>query len=118
MPSNFCLLIQRHMFTLAITHLVLVTLLMSWIYFGFASVPKLIDEEPLTDGELPSLTIVFGAKNEEAELERALRSLIAIDYPDLEIIAVNDRSTDTTGEIMDRVGCESDRLQIIHNGRA
>jgi len=103
------------MFTLAITHLVLVTLLMSWIYFGFASVPKLIDEEPLTDGELPSLTIVFGARNEEAELERALRSLIAIDYPDLEIIAVNDRSTDTTGEIMDRVGCESDRLQIIHN---
>ena len=103
------------MLTLAITHLVLVTLLMTWIYLGYASVPKLSDEEPLSDAELPSLTIVFGARNEEAELERALRSLMAVDYPGLEVIAVNDRSTDTTGEIMDRVASESDRLRVIHN---
>ena len=103
------------MTVVAIIHLALVTLLMTWIYRGYGSVPRLSDETPLPESELPSLSIVFGARNEEAELENALRSLIEIDYPGLEIIAVNDRSTDSTGEIMDRVAKEADCIKVIHN---
>jgi hypothetical protein len=66
---------------------------------------------------LPSLTIVVPARNEQAEIEPALRSLLAIDYPNVEVIAVNDRSTDQTGAIMDRLAAEpaaQGRLRVIH----
>src|SRR6266481_5653623 len=57
---------------------------------------------PKTAG-LPSLTIVVPARNEEAVLEPALRSLLSLDYHDYQVIAVNDRSEDRTGEIMERL---------------
>lgn len=64
---------------------------------------------------LPSLTIVVPARNEEAELERALRSLLTLKYPAYEVVAVDDRSTDHTGEIMERLAVEAPhRLRVIH----
>ncbi|HEX4605217.1 MAG TPA: glycosyltransferase family 2 protein [Candidatus Angelobacter sp.] len=75
------------------------------------------DWEPPTDTVLPSLTIVVPARNEEAEIEPALRSLVQLNYPQLEVIAVNDRSTDGTGEIMDRLASEpasQGRLHALH----
>ena len=41
------------------------------------------------------------ARNEEEDIEQCLRGLLALDYDNYEVIAVNDRSTDRTGEIMD-----------------
>src|SRR5690348_5413074 len=73
--------------------------------------------DPPLDFALPSLTIVVPARNEAAELEAALRSLLALQYPQLTIIAVNDRSTDATGEIMDRIAAEpasAGRLRVLH----
>jgi len=72
---------------------------------------------PPAGTNLPTLNIVVPARNEEAEIEDALRSLLALDYPPLEIIAINDRSTDSTGVIMDRVAAEpssGSRLRVIH----
>ncbi|HET9365857.1 MAG TPA: glycosyltransferase [Candidatus Angelobacter sp.] len=69
------------------------------------------------DATLPLLTIVVPARNEEAEIEPALRSLLQLDYPDYEVIAVDDRSTDQTGQIMDRLAAEATahgRLRVIH----
>ncbi len=54
----------------------------------------------------PLVTIVVPARNEEESVERCLRSLLALDYPNFKIIAVDDRSTDRTGEIMERVAEE------------
>ncbi len=66
---------------------------------------------------IPSVTIVVPARNEEESIEQCLSSLLALDYPNYEIIAVDDRSTDATGVVMDRLA-ESARwqgkLQIIH----
>lgn len=73
--------------------------------------------EPPAGTDLPSLNIVVPARNEEAEIEEALRSLLALDYPQLEIVAINDRSTDLTGTIMDRIAAEpasQPRLRVIH----
>jgi hypothetical protein len=72
---------------------------------------------PSKDVELPSLTIVVPARNEEAEIEEALRSLLQLDYPQYEVVAVNDRSTDSTGEIMERLAAEpsaQNKLHVIH----
>src|SRR5437870_1963587 len=51
----------------------------------------------------PPLAVIFAARNEAESVEQAVRSLVAQDYPDLEVIAVDDRSTDATGDILDRV---------------
>jgi glycosyltransferase involved in cell wall biosynthesis len=73
--------------------------------------------EPGPSVVLPSLTIVVPARNEEADLETALRSLLHLNYPEFEVVAVNDRSTDRTGEIMDRMAKEAEsagRLRVVH----
>ncbi|HZS28153.1 MAG TPA: glycosyltransferase [Candidatus Angelobacter sp.] len=69
------------------------------------------------DAMLPPLTIVVPARNEEAEIEPALRSLLHLDYPNYEVVAVDDRSTDQTSQIMDRLAAEptaQGRLRVIH----
>ena len=64
---------------------------------------------------LASLTIVVPGRNEEAELEPALRSLLTLSHPAYEVVAVDDRSTDRTGEIMDQLAAEApDRMRVIH----
>src|SRR4051812_34356914 len=77
--------------------------------FHFSEVSDLTGHEwaAAQDASLPSLAIVVPARNEEAEIEPALRSLLQLDYPDYRVIAVNDRSTDQTGQIMDRVAAEA-----------
>lgn len=65
-------------------------------------------------GPLPSVTMLVAAKDEEANIETCLTSLIRQDYPRLRIIAINDRSSDHTGEIIDRLAAENPRLTAIH----
>ncbi|HLJ57479.1 MAG TPA: glycosyltransferase family 2 protein, partial [Chthonomonadaceae bacterium] len=66
---------------------------------------------------LPPLTIVVPACNEALTVGRAMRSLLALEYPDLEIIAVNDRSTDETGDILDCLAAGNKRLRVLHINR-
>jgi len=66
-------------------------------------------------GPQPRVSIIVPALNEEQAIEPALQSLLNLDYKDYEIIAVNDRSTDRTGEIMDRLAATSEgKLYVIH----
>ena len=85
----------------------------------FSEVADLTQPEwnPPQDTALPSLTIVVPARNEEAEIEAALRSLLQLNYPWYQIVAVNDRSTDQTGAIMERLASEpaaQGKLWVIH----
>lgn len=66
---------------------------------------------------LPALTVVVPAKNEARSVEKCLRSLIESDYPGLSIVALDDRSTDSTGAIMDSLSKDvpaDKRLRVIH----
>src|SRR5271168_4831976 len=51
----------------------------------------------------PLVSIIVPARNEEADIETSLTRLLELDCDNYEVIAVNDRSTDRTGEIMERV---------------
>ena len=65
----------------------------------------------------PRVSIIVPACNEEADIEQGLSGLLALDYDNYEVIAVNDRSTDHTGEIMDRVAASPaahGRLRVVH----
>ena len=70
---------------------------------------------PSQRSELPDLSVIVAAKNESTCIETCIRSLFRQDYPGLEVVAVNDRSTDDTGEILDRLAMEfGDRLRVLH----
>ena len=62
----------------------------------------------------PKLSVVVPACNEEGTLEAAMTSLRGVDYPELEVILVNDRSDDGTGAIMDKIVAEDKRFQTCH----
>jgi glycosyltransferase involved in cell wall biosynthesis len=73
---------------------------------------------PLPDERLPGLSIVVAARDEAESVAAALSSLLDQDYPDLEVILVDDRSSDGTSQIADQVKREhprADRLLVIHN---
>src|SRR5690606_6914432 len=68
---------------------------------------------PLPDPP-PSVTLIIPAKDEAGRIADCLRSALKQDYPNLAFIAVNDRSTDGTGQVMDRIAAEDPRLRVIH----
>jgi cellulose synthase/poly-beta-1,6-N-acetylglucosamine synthase-like glycosyltransferase len=76
---------------------------------------------PLPASEGPHLTVVVPACDEEDSIQAVLRSLLASTGLQLEIVAVDDRSTDRTGALMDKVAVEvasgsgPHRLWVIHN---
>jgi glycosyltransferase involved in cell wall biosynthesis len=75
------------------------------------------DRRPATPDDEPRVSIIVPARNEEESIRETLRQLLALDYSHYEIIAVNDRSTDGTGLIMDEVAKSPQShgsLQVIH----
>lgn len=62
----------------------------------------------------PRLSVIVAALNEESTLEAALTTLLAEPYPELEVVVVNDRSTDGTGAIIDRLAAQDPRVRAVH----
>ena len=77
------------------------------------------DRKSTGDSVIPRVSIIVPARNEEEDIELSLTRLLELDYDNYEVIAVNDRSTDRTGEIMERVvenrALTSGRLRVIHH---
>jgi glycosyltransferase involved in cell wall biosynthesis len=75
------------------------------------------DRRPLTPFGEPRISIIVPARNEEHDIRATLESLLALDYSNFEIIAVNDRSTEATGERMEEVAGTVEaqgRLRVVH----
>lgn len=85
------------------------------LYLGINArgIPFLADQSPRPMRRWPRVSILVAARNEEETIEQALQTLCALDYPDYQIIVVNDRSTDATGAILDRCAARESRLQVI-----
>jgi glycosyltransferase involved in cell wall biosynthesis len=61
----------------------------------------------------PRLSVVVPARDEGTTIGRALESLLAQNYPDLEVIAVDDRSSDATGDVLRAVAANDPRLLVL-----
>ena len=84
------------------------------VAYGATRLPWIKDFAPASNAECPTVSILFAARDEEEKLPAALATLMAIDYPHLEVIAVDDRSNDATGRILDEFAATHSRLRVVH----
>jgi cellulose synthase/poly-beta-1,6-N-acetylglucosamine synthase-like glycosyltransferase len=110
---------MTHAMTTISFYLALAALLF-WISFGIElvignrKIRLLRDVLPLTTASWPRVSVIIAARNEERKITEALQSVLGQDYPNLEVIVVNDRSTDCTGELLEQVAQTAERLRVIH----
>ncbi len=83
------------------------------VTFCFYFFLKTVGRSNTTDKELPFASILVPARNEEGKIGRCLQSLLNQDYPDYEIIVVDDHSTDSTGEIIARLARSNPRIKFV-----
>ncbi len=67
----------------------------------------------LTDEALPPVSFLLAVKDEAGFIERCVRSMVASDYPRLQLIVVDDASTDGTGAVLDKLADELP-IQVLH----
>jgi biofilm PGA synthesis N-glycosyltransferase PgaC len=71
------------------------------------------DQPPAVD-PWPPISILVPCYNEGENAEETLRAAAAVDYPDFEIIAINDGSRDNTAEVLDRLVDKIPNLRVVH----
>lgn len=83
---------------------------------GLPTIPNLLESRfNRSPYGSPSVTVIVPARNEAEALPACLSSLLAQDYANLQILVVDDRSTDATGSIIDDLAREnSSKLKAIH----
>src|SRR6266704_3209303 len=84
------------------------------VAYGATRLPWVKNFAPAADHECPRISILFAARDEEEKLPAALATLMEIDYPNLEVIAVDDRSKDATARILDEFAAAHPRLHVVH----
>src|SRR4029077_18284837 len=80
---------------------------------GVPSLLSLRDFSPLPDSQCPSVSILVAARDEDAKLPAALSTFLALDYPRFEVIAVDDRSVDATGAILQDAARGDPRMKAL-----
>ncbi|MDQ3948244.1 MAG: glycosyltransferase [Thermoproteota archaeon] len=89
-----------------------------WMYFltymtkSFWQSPMLESFDRTRVSHFPKVSVILPARNERRYITRCLNSLLGQDYPNFEIIAINDSSTDGTGEIMKAYAAND--LRVMH----
>ncbi len=71
-------------------------------------------DDPPELNEYPPVSYLVPCHNEAPNVAETIRSLLNQRYPDFEIIAVNDASTDETGEVLEKLAEEDARVRVIH----
>jgi chlorobactene glucosyltransferase len=73
----------------------------------------LTQKSPRFSGEPPLVSILVPAKDEAGQIENCLKSLCAQDYPNFEILVVDDRSSDDTAAIVARCAEKDSRIHLL-----
>jgi chlorobactene glucosyltransferase len=94
-----------------------------WTVIGFLLVTTFIEisnwfvlrrlEEFTTLPRIPRISVLVPARNEERSIERCVTSLLAQDYPDFDVLVLDDGSTDGTRELVNRIAARATRLRVL-----
>lgn len=84
------------------------------VSYGATKIPWLRDFTSAPDSTCPGISLIFAARDEESKLPAALATIAELDYPNLEIIGVDDRSQDATGRILDEFAATHPRFRAVH----
>jgi chlorobactene glucosyltransferase len=83
----------------------------------FASLIRLADRRPnlsdIAPVQGPLVTVVIPARNESETIEAVVRSILASSYGAFELLVVDDRSTDRTAAIVERLAAENQRVRLV-----
>lgn len=81
---------------------------------GVPTVQSVSATLPLADAYYPAVSVILAARDEAEKLPAALETLLALDYPRYEIVAVNDRSEDATRQILESAAQRNPRLKVVN----
>jgi cellulose synthase/poly-beta-1,6-N-acetylglucosamine synthase-like glycosyltransferase len=90
-----------------------VLLVPSTIALGSRTLSRLNAKLPQLE-QWPAVSVVVAARDEGHTIEAGMRSVLASNYPNLEVIAVNDRSQDDTGDVLRLLATDDPRLRVLN----
>jgi poly-beta-1,6-N-acetyl-D-glucosamine synthase len=91
----------------------IIQLLYYWWYFSRLSFLK--ERGPAnTNPQLPPVSMIICARNEYSNLEKNIPLILSQDYPDFEVVVVNDCSDDGTDELLSDFARADSRLKVVH----
>ena len=102
------------LFYVALVTILFFALLSLEIFRGHKSLRFLKDFPPLENSSSIPVSVIIPARNEEKNIEKALKSILNQDYKNQENIIVDDRSSDRTGEIIERMAKSDSRIRPFH----
>ena len=71
-------------------------------------------DQPPAMAAWPRAAVIVPCHDEAPHVVETVRALTRLRYPDYEVIAVNDGSTDATGRLLDALAAEEPRLRVVH----
>ena len=71
-------------------------------------------DEPPALPEAPPVSVLIPCFNEEENAEETITHALALDYPEFEVVAINDGSSDGTAAVLDRLAARHPRLRVVH----
>lgn len=98
---------------MASTFLTILTFELFVLTCAFYKILCPVAKSELPDRELPFVSILVPARNEEGKIGRCLASLLKQDYPNFEVIAIDDRSTDGTAAIIESFARNDSRIKLV-----
>lgn len=106
-------LINEYAFWFPVAMSILWTIGAVWFYCRVEFCSRAYTDPPLLD-DAPPVSIIIPCYNEEDLVTETIEYAVRSEYPNLEVIAVNDGSRDNTGDLLDLLALQHSRLKVIH----